>query len=325
MSKAEFSKSKQIHQLQVNRRAATGMTLVVLGTVCFAAKAIFIKLAYEKGATPEAALFVRQVIATPLFWILFMINRSKISVIHQKRDIVKACFAGLLCFFLSPLLDFLGLDDVSAIVERMLVISYPVFVMILSALLQKRMISTQNLIAIGFIYAGIYLMIGGWNTGLLKANLIGAVLILLSAVVYAGYLVLSGQLVHKIGGIRMNAYGMTSASLAMVIYLMIKTVSGQSKNLFRYSLSVYELFFFIAIVSTVAAFVLILEGIKRIGAERASILSMPGPVITILLGTVFLGERLELVQWIGCILVFLTIVALELQKFCAKPNEKSGA
>ena len=84
----------------------------------------------------------------------------------------------------------------------------------------------------------------------------------------------------------------------------------------------YELFFVIAVISTVVSFVLILEGIKRIGAERASIISMLGPVITILLGTLFLGERLELVQWFGCILVFLIIIVLELQKFKSqKSNE----
>ncbi|UOF90014.1 DMT family transporter [Fodinisporobacter ferrooxydans] len=324
MSKAEFGKGEQMFQSQVNRRVTTGMMLVILGTVCFAAKAIFIKLAYEKGASPEATLFARQLIATPLFWILFLINRPKIPAIRQRGDSVKACFAGLLSFFLSPLLDFIGLHHVSAIVERMLLISYPVFVMILSAFMQKRMISIQNLIAIVVIYAGIYLSIGGWNTGLLKANLTGAIFILLSSVVYAGYLVLSSQLVHKIGGIRMNAYGMASASLAMVVYLVIKSVSGNSMNLFRYSLSVYELYFVIAVVSTVVSFVLILEGIKRIGAERASILSMLGPVITILLGTLFLGERLELVQWAGCFLVFLTVAVLELQKFRGRMYKKSN-
>jgi drug/metabolite transporter (DMT)-like permease len=85
-------------------------------------------------------------------------------------------------------------------------------------------------------------------------------------------------------------------------------------NLFQYSGSVYALFFVIAVVSTVVSFVLIVEGIKRIGAERASILSMLGPVITILLGTLFLGERLEMTQWAGCLLVFLSIFVLELQK-----------
>jgi drug/metabolite transporter (DMT)-like permease len=89
-------------------------------------------------------------------------------------------------------------------------------------------------------------------------------------------------------------------------------------KVFRYSLSVYELLFLIAVVSTVVSFVLILEGIKRIGAERAAIISMLGPVITILFGTWFLGERLESVQWYGCILVFFTIVTLELQKFRTK-------
>lgn len=320
MSKEELSKGK----LTIERRVAMGMLLVVLGTTCFAAKSIFIKLAYEKGANPEATLLLRQLMATPLFWLLFMFKVNKLPVIEQRGDRVKACIAGLLCFFLSPLLDFIGLHDVSAIVERMLVMSYPVFVILFSAFIQKRMISMQNMAAIVVIYIGIFLSIGGWNTGLLKANFKGAILILLSSVVYAVYLVLSGQLIHKIGGIRMNTYGMTMASLAMGLYLIIKTLSGQPINLFRYSLSLYELFIVIAVVSTVFSFVLILEGIKRIGAERASIISMLGPVITILLGTLFLGERLELIQWFGCILVFLTVTFLELHKVSRKQEINRG-
>jgi drug/metabolite transporter (DMT)-like permease len=214
--KNEFSNGKSRYTLNVDRRVVTGMLLVVLGTVCFAAKSIWIKLAYEKGASPEATLLLRQLIATPQFWILFTVNQSRIPVIHQRGDFLKACIAGLLCFFLSPLLDFIGLHYVSAIIERMLLISYPVFVIMISAFMQRRMISIQNLIAILVIYLGIYLSIGGWDTRLLKANLMGALLILLSSVVYAVYLVLSGHLVNKIGGIRMNAYGMTAATLAMV-------------------------------------------------------------------------------------------------------------
>jgi drug/metabolite transporter (DMT)-like permease len=152
MSKEEFSNGKPDYKSNVDRRVVTEILFVVLGTVCFAAKAIFIKLAYEKGATPEATLLLRQLIATPLFWILFMINRNKRPVLHQRGDKLKAFVAGLLCFFLSPLLDFMGLHYVSAIVERMLVISYPVFVMIISAIIQKRIISIGNLITILKIY-----------------------------------------------------------------------------------------------------------------------------------------------------------------------------
>ena len=152
LSKEELSKGKPSFRLNVDRRVATGMVLVVFGTVCFAAKSIFIHLAYEKGANPEATLLLRQLFATPLFWVLFMVNRNKLPVIYQRRDMLKACIAGLLCFFLSPLLDFIGLHDVSAIVERMLLMSYPVFVIIFSAYKQKRMIPIQNLVAILVIY-----------------------------------------------------------------------------------------------------------------------------------------------------------------------------
>lgn len=314
MSRAKAEKVETSSQMSAKRQAIIGVFLMVFGTVCFASKSIFIKWAYELGATPEAALWFRQFFATPLFFIIFMMYRSKIPVKPQKGEIIKACLAGLLCFFLSPLFDFIGLHYVSAIVERMLIMSYPIFVLIITAFSSKQMVSIRDFTAILVANAGIFLAIGGWDTSLLNENIFGAFLILLSSIVYAIYLVLSGQLVQKIGGIRMNLYGMSVASLAMLIYLGIKQSTGVSVNLLTFQPTVYGLFFVITVVATVIPFILLLEGIKRIGAERGAIISMAGPVLTIVFGTFFLGEQLSLIQWTGCLIVLVTISFVEWQK-----------
>lgn len=189
-------------------QAAAGICFMVFGTMCFASKSIFVKWVYEQGASPTAVLLYRQLIAAPLFWMICFLYRSKLPPKPQKREIIQACTAGLLCFFLSPLLDFIGLHYVSAIVERMLLMSYPIFALILSALAKKKIMPMRDLIAILLVNVGLFLAVGGWDSQLVKANLFGACLIILSAVVYAAYLVVSGSLVHRIGGIRMNAYGM---------------------------------------------------------------------------------------------------------------------
>ncbi|MGG3626351.1 DMT family transporter [Bacillus gobiensis] len=314
MSRAKVEKAETSSQMSVNRQAVIGIFLMVSGTVCFASKSIFIKWAYELGATPEAALWFRQFFATPLFFIIFMMYRSKLPVKPQKGEIVKACLAGLLCFFLSPLFDFTGLHYVSAIVERILIMSYPIFVLIISAFSRKQMISILDLTVILVVNAGLFLAIGGWDTSLLNANILGATLILLSSITYAMYLFLSGRLVKKIGGIRMNLYGMLTASLAMVIYLGIKQASLESVNLLSFRPSVYGVFFIIAVVATVIPFILMLEGIKRIGAERGAMISMSGPVLTIVFGAFFLGEHLSMIQWAGCLLVLITISIVEWKK-----------
>ncbi|MDA1476432.1 DMT family transporter [Bacillus changyiensis] len=306
------------HQLKYHDQFMIGMLFMVVGTVCFASKSIIIKWAYSYGATPESTLLFRQLIATPLFYVILLMYYRKLPAKPSKKDMMKAGITGLLVFFLSPLLDFIGLHYVSAIVERMLVMSYPIFVLILSFLSRKERISMLDVIAMGVVSFGVFLSIGGWSLHELHANFFGAVLILLSSAVYACYLVISGQMVHRIGSIRMNVYGMSLASIAMIIFLFIRNSFGYETKLFSFQPSVYLLFFMIAMITTVAPFILMLEGIKRIGAVRGSLISMVGPIITIIFGACFLGERLTLIQWTGCFIVLGMISFVEGKKIRLK-------
>lgn len=301
----------------------SGVFLVFLGTFCFSLKSIFIKLAYIGGISPEATLFLRQLIAVPLFWVAFLLFRPQDSFIFTKRDMRKLIFAGILGFFLSPLFDFWGLAYVSAIVERMLLFSYPVFVLLISAFYKNERIQLSDAGALLVIYFGIFLAIGGWNVDLLKANLTGAILVIVSAVMYAFYLFWSGQLVKVIGVIRLNMYGVSIATVFMSFYLFGKYIGGHSVKLVPYHSSVYFYVFLIAALSTVLANLLMFKGIVIIGAERASVLSLIGPVITTLLGAFFLQEQLALIQWAGCGLVFFGTVYMELKKHIYFKKESS--
>ncbi|AMA50968.1 DMT family transporter [Bacillus inaquosorum] len=303
------------------RKASAGTVFLLIGTVCFASKSIWIKCAYEMGAEPDAVLLYRQLFAVPLFWLIFLLYRPPIPDGMKKGDLWRACVAGVFCFFLSPLFDFIGLNHVSAMVERILLMSYPVFMIGFNACRDRKMVSIQDLFAALMVMIGFFFALGGWNAELFQANMIGSVFILLSSAVYAGYLVLSGRLVHQIGGIRLNAYGMTAAGAVMMLYTGIKAAIGMNTPMTAYPVAVYGLFVFIAVVSTVIPFVLMLEGIKRIGALRAATISMAGPVLTIFFGALFLGERLQLTQTIGCAAVFIVITGMEYRKLKTGKNE----
>ncbi|BEV39137.1 DMT family transporter [Bacillus stercoris] len=303
------------------REAASGTIFLLIGTVCFASKSIWIKWAYQMGAEPDAVLLYRQLFAVPLFWLIFLFYRPSMPDGNKKGDLVKACVAGVFCFFLSPLLDFIGLNHVSAMVERILLMSCPIFVILFTACRDRNMVTVQDLFTVLAVMFGLFFALGGWDTELFQANMIGSAFILLSSAVYAGYLVLSGRLVHQIGGIRLNAYGMTAAGAAMMLYIGIKSTIGLNTPIAAYPPAVYGLFVLIAVATTVIPFVLMLEGIKRIGAQRAAVISMAGPVLTIFYGALFLGERLRLIQAIGGGTVFFVITVMEYRKLKTGKNE----
>ncbi|MBX6396467.1 MAG: DMT family transporter [Alicyclobacillaceae bacterium] len=116
----------------------------------------------------------------------------------------------------------------------------------------------------------------------------------------------------------MNAWGMTAAACAMAVYAFVLGAAGRPLRVWGLSAKAYGLIFLLAFVSTFLSFVMMLEGMKRVGAERASIVSMLGPVLTILLGTWVLGERLEPVQWAGCAVVLAAVTASEMRKIRGK-------
>lgn len=81
------------------REAASGTIFLLIGTVCFASKSIWIKWAYQMGAEPDAVLLYRQLFAVPLFWLIFLFYRPSMPDGNKKGDLVKACVAGVFCFF----------------------------------------------------------------------------------------------------------------------------------------------------------------------------------------------------------------------------------
>ncbi len=90
------------------REAASGTIFLLIGTVCFASKSIWIKWAYQMGAEPDAVLLYRQLFAVPLFWLIFLFYRPSMPDGNKKGDLVKACVAGVFCFFCLPCLILSG-------------------------------------------------------------------------------------------------------------------------------------------------------------------------------------------------------------------------
>lgn len=109
----------------------------------------------------------------------------------------------------------------------------------------------------------------------------------------------------------MNTYGMSFAGLIMLMYVIIRIFSGYNVTFIHYNIETYVSIFITAFFSTFLSYTFILEGIKIIGSEKASIISMLGVTLTIVFRSLFLGERLEFIQWIGCSLVFIMLFILK--------------
>lgn len=285
-----------------------GAVFVFIAAIAFSAKAIFIKLAYAHSVDAVTLMALRMLIATPFFVVMAIwASQNKVSEALNRRDWISIVALGLAGMYFSQLFDFLGLERVSAGMERTILFLYPTFVVVISALLAGKSIGRREIIALVLSYAGIILVATHEISFERNTNtLVGAGFVFISSMTYASYLVGSGPAIHKVGTQRFTGYTMIVACVAVLTHFSA-THSVSSLALPR---QVYVLGFFMAMVSTVLPVILLNAGIKRIGGSKASLIGSVGPVSTVLLAAVFLDEAITMKQVIGTVLVLAGVLTI---------------
>lgn len=289
--------------------------MVMLAAIAFSGKAIIIKLAYRHDVDPITLLALRMVMSAPLFLaVAWWATRGTVQPLsgEDRRNIVLLGFVG---YYLSSYFDFLGLQHITAALERLLLYLNPTFVLLLAAIVFKRQITRRDVLAIVLSYMGILLVFGN-DVATQPGNVVlGSFWVLLSALCYAVYLLGSGRLVGRVGSLRFASYaGLASCVGVFGHYL----VTQDARVILSQPAEVYWLALLMAVAATVLPIVLMSEGIRRIGASHASIVGSVGPIATIFLGFLFLGEEITAIQLAGAALVTVGVLAISLQKAPAK-------
>ena len=293
-----------------------GAFYVFLSAAGFSVKAILAKLAYEAGADVITILFLRVLFAAPLFMLLAYWNAQ-----HQKdaknlsrNEILSLLGLGLLGYYLSSLMDFTGLTYISASLERIILFSYPTLVVVFTALFFRSSLKKNDYIALALTYLGIVVIFSEEMTQstLIPAQTLitGSVLIFGSAFTYAMYLIGSGFIIPRIGAMRFTAYSMLIATFAIFIhYFIVKgfTFPAYDNPIIWYGIAM-------AIISTFMPAVCLAEGIKLIGSEKSSVISTIGPVSTIVLANIVLGETMTWIQIAGTFVVLIGVLIITLNK-----------
>jgi drug/metabolite transporter (DMT)-like permease len=275
----------------------------------FACKGIFSKQLYARGVAFETVVTVRAVIALPLFLAFAFAREGAAGVARGNgRAIAAACFAGFVCYYIGAMLDFLALTMIDASIERVLMFSYPAMIVVFVAIRDRRRPTNAVLGAIAMTYVGIILAVGVLDRGALRANVTGAALVILSALTFAIYYLIVDRYGRELGSARFTLFGMGTSAVALTIHFLVVPGTSALRSLDADSL------WLLIVLGTLCMFVPALlqaEGVSRIGAERAAIVSTMGPPTTILLGWAVLGERMSPSQLGGAALIVLGILLVE--------------
>ncbi|MEQ1526328.1 MAG: DMT family transporter [Gallionella sp.] len=288
-----------------------GIAFAFIAAIGFSTKAIMVKLAYVEGVDAITLLALRMAFSVPFFLAVAFhssTNTSSVSLTNKDKSVVVAL--GLIGYYLASYLDFMGLQFISAGLERLILFLYPTMVVIISTLIYKNRVGRTVLLALFISYAGIALVFLHDMRVLQHDALLGSILVFASALAYAIYLVGAGQIISKIGATRFTAYAMTVACVACLFQFVV------THTLVDLQLSprVYGLSVAMAIFSTVLPAFLLAEAMKRIGSSYTAMVGSAGPVSTIYLAYIFLGEQLSVVQVCGSILVLVGVLMIGLRK-----------
>jgi drug/metabolite transporter (DMT)-like permease len=290
-----------------------GPLLAVIGVFGFSVKAILVKLAYASHPLDALTLLaLRMLYAAPLFLAMaWWASRRQRTRPLSRADWKDVVLLGLIGYYLSSLLDFMGLAYISAALERLVLYLYPTMVVVLSALLLRKPVTGRTVTALVLSYAGIALAFAHdlRVSGSPAAIWTGGTLVFLGAALYALYLVLAGGVIGRIGSLRFISHAM----LASTVFVLVHFALTRDVALLHVPASIHALALAMAIFCTVLPTWLIAEAIHRIGANASSLVGSLGPVFTIGLGALILGESVHWIQLAGTALVLAGVTLTTLR------------
>lgn len=292
-----------------------GIVFALAGTITFAFRPVLVKLGYEASAPSNPAsattlLFLRMILSAPFFIALAWWMRKSPPI--APRDWLGIVGLGLLGYYLSSLLDFIGLQFVSAGTGRLIMFLYPTLVIVLSALFLARKPTARELIALPLTYVGIALVLSQHlgAPGTHERFATGALFIFASAMCYAVYLVTGSALVQRVGAARFTAYTMIVSTIPAVIQFGVL----ESTAALALPVPAWLYVVLLATACTVMPVFLVAEALKRIGANQFALIAALGPVTTVLADVVLLGGSLGIMQAAGAALVISGVLLVSLKR-----------
>ncbi|MFN5701710.1 MAG: DMT family transporter [Betaproteobacteria bacterium] len=302
-------------------RFAQGMALAVVGALGFAGKAILAKLMYRHGVDAVTVVAWRMLLALPLFVAMAWWGARGAPAL-TRRDAVTIVALGFSGYYLSSMLDFYGLMYITASLERLILYLGPTFVMVLAVVVLKKRVTLRQWLAAGISYAGVLVVFGhellapsvpavgnaGAHTAAstpsgAAATVLGAALVLGSAVSYSGYLLASGEVVERLGSLRLTGL----ASSVACVFCLLHFAAVHPLSVMVVPEPVMWMSLLNALLCTVMPVLAVMMAIERIGPALSSQVGMVGPLATVALGVYLLGEPFTVWILAGTVLVLLGV------------------
>jgi len=289
----------------LTRIDAAGYGLAVAGAILFSTKGIFIKLAYGLGVSTEMLLSLRMLVALPVYLVILVTilrRDGRLRTVLTARTVLASMAIGILGYYIASYLDFLGLNFVTAQYERLVLFTYPFFVVLFGVwFFGDRMV--WGVVPAMLVSYGGLLVIFGWNLAVDPQGIVaGTLLVLGSAITFALYQHLAKRQMLVLGSALFTCIGMSTAAICAIAQNLAiagpQSYLALTPQLWAYGLA-------LGVLGTVLPSFLMNAGMARIGARATASTAAFGPVVTIVIAVIVLSEPFILFHGVGTALVLL--------------------
>ena len=302
-----------MYQQNKHTISLVGFLIAFIGAILFSTKAIIVKKAFADVQVDALTLLaIRMVFSLPFYLVAaFFITTNKANIKLTGKEWMYIIALGLFGYYLSSLFDFIGLQYISAGLERLILFLYPSFAVLINAFFFKQEIKRIQVLALVITYIGIGIAYFGElqiDTG--NPNFYwGSFLIFLCSVTYASYIAGSGYVIPKVGASKFTAYAMLTSTGGVLLHYLLRgqyDVLQHTEGLWWYGV-------LLALIATVIPTFMLSYALKKIGANNVAIISSVGPVSTIVQAHFVLGEPIFTEQVIGTVLVLIGVLLLSIK------------
>lgn len=287
-----------------------GTLLVGGAALLFAAKGTLIKFIYSLGASVADVMILRLVFSMPIYlWVGYRYLPA--ATRYRPSQWLGVVLCGICGYYVSSFFDMLGLQTVSAGLERIILYTYPAFVVLLSVWLLRKPVSLPVCICIAVIYCGLVLVfyadVRAQPVESIAAVSRGSLYVLISALTFAGYVIGSEHSMRTFSSALFTAAAMIAAGFAMALHYAL---FNSPRHLLQLPASVYGWCAVTAVVFTVLPSFMMSAGVRSIGSAKAGAIGMIGPVATVIIAAGILGETVSALQIIGLVVVLAGVYRL---------------
>jgi len=290
------------------RRELVGVACVVTSALALSLKGILAKFIFAEGVDVATLLAIRYSLTLPMLVVIAVSLKGGLGVLRiPPGAFVLGMAGGFVGYYIAGLLDFTALEMIDVSVERVLLFSFPVFVLLLDGLRRRRLPPRRQIVALLLAEAGIVLVMGVTDPSVFFANLAGGLFAIGSAFAFSLYFMLNQELGPKLGSVRMALSAVCGATLGIDVHFLATTPVEALAT----GWPAFWMIVAMAVFCSVVPFLLVTEGIRRVGASRSALISTIGPVATLGLAALVLDETMSMIQLGGAALVIVSVMALE--------------